>query len=56
MNNLDNVNYDDMLAYAQKLSDKQMEFLPKSAKADKESLAQWISDNEPNYDPEDKNE
>lgn len=55
MNNLDDVNYKDMLAYAHKLSDKQMEFLPDSVKADKESLAQWISNNEPNYDPEDEN-
>lgn len=54
MDNLDNANYNDMLEYAQKLSNEQMEFLPDSAKADKESLAAWITDHEPNYDPEDR--
>lgn len=56
MDDLENASYDDMLAYANKLSDEQIEFLPNSAKVDKESLVQWISDNEPNYDPEDENQ
>ena len=53
MDNLDDINYEDMLEYADKLSDDLMELLPASAKASKEELALWISENEPNYNPED---
>ena len=53
-NEITDMNYQDMLEYAEELSDEIMEFLPKSIKEDRVALASWISEHEPNYDPEDK--
>lgn len=53
--NIDDISYEDLLDYAEKLSDEIMEFLPDSYKDSKENLILWISENEPDYDPEDKN-
>lgn len=53
MEHLEQTSYNDLLLYAQQLSNAMMEIIPKSAMASKEGLVSWISDNEPNYDPED---
>lgn len=55
-NEISDINYQDMLEYAEELSNETMEFLPNSIKEDREALANWISQHEPNYDPEDKDE
>ena len=52
--NLDNANYDDLLTYATKLMLKTNTKLTMDDMANKESLAMWISENEPDYNPEDK--
>lgn len=51
MENLDSVNYDDLLAYANELVLKIGVLFTDKDRESKESLALWISNNEPNYDP-----
>ena len=53
MDDLDSVSYDDLLDYARKLAQQIRKSPTKDDTADKESLAMWISNNEPNYNPED---
>lgn len=49
---LENVSMDDLLLYANDLSDQHDVFIPPSAKASKEDLINWISNNDPSHNPE----
>jgi hypothetical protein len=49
---LERVSMDDLLLYANDLSDQHDRFIPPSAKASKEDLIDWISNNDPNHNPE----
>ena len=49
---LENVSMDDLLLYANDLSDQHDRFIPPSAKASKEDLINWISNNDPSHNPE----
>lgn len=49
---LENVSMDDLLLYANDLSNQHDRFIPPSAKASKEDLIDWISNNDPSHNPE----
>ena len=49
---LENVSMDDLLLYANDISDQHDRFIPPSAKASKEDLVDWISQNDPSHNPE----
>ena len=49
---LEQVSMDDLLLYANDLSDQHDRFIPPSAKASKEDLINWISNNDPSHNPE----
>lgn len=49
---LERVSMDDLLLYANNLSDQHDMFIPPSAKASKEDLINWISQNDPSHNPE----
>jgi hypothetical protein len=42
----------DLLLYANNLSDQHDMFIPPSAKVSKEDLINWISNNDPSHNPE----
>ncbi|MBW5290479.1 MAG: hypothetical protein Rsou_1614 [Candidatus Ruthia sp. Asou_11_S2] len=43
---------DDLLLYANDLSNQHDRFIPPSAKRSKEDLIDWISQNDPSHNPE----
>lgn len=49
---LESVSMDDLLLYANDLSNQHDRFIPPSAKASKEDLIDWISNNDPSHNPE----
>lgn len=49
---LENVSMDDLLLYANDLSNQHDVFIPPSAKVSKEDLIDWISNNDPSHNPE----
>jgi hypothetical protein len=49
---LECVSMDDLLLYANNLSDQHDRFIPPSAKRSKEDLIDWISNNDPSHNPE----
>jgi len=49
---LDSVSMDDLLLYANDISNQHDIFIPPSAKASKEDLINWISQNDPSHNPE----
>jgi hypothetical protein len=49
---LECVSMDDLLLYANDISDQHDMFIPPSAKRSKEDLIDWISNNDPNHNPE----
>jgi hypothetical protein len=49
---LECVSMDDLLLYANNLSDQHDRFIPPSAKRSKEDLIDWISQNDPSHNPE----
>ncbi len=53
MDDLDNVSYDDLYDYAKKIAQQIQKSPTKNDTVDKENLALWVSNNEPNYNPED---
>lgn len=54
MDEIEQISYEDLLGYAQVLADRLLLTLSDDIKFSKENLAQWISDNEPNYNPIDE--
>lgn len=49
---LESVSMQDLALYAKELSNKNDIFIPPSAKASKEDLINWISNNDPSHNPE----
>jgi hypothetical protein len=49
---LECISMDDLLLYANDLSNQHDMFIPPSAKASKEDLIDWISQNDPSHNPE----
>jgi hypothetical protein len=49
---LEHVLMQDLLLYANDISDQHDVFIPPSAKASKEDLIDWISTNDPSHNPE----
>lgn len=49
---LERISMQDLLLYANDLSDQHDRFIPPSAKASKEDLINWISNNDPSHNPE----
>jgi hypothetical protein len=49
---LERVSMDDLLLYANDISNQHDRFIPPSAKASKEDLINWISNNDPSHNPE----
>jgi hypothetical protein len=53
---LEEISIDDLLIVANQISDDTGIFIPPSVKETKEGLIEWISKNDPEYDPEDDDE
>lgn len=49
---LERTSMEDLLLYANDISDQHDSFVPPSAKASKEDLIDWISQNDPSHNPE----
>ncbi len=49
---LERISMQDLLLYANDISDQHDLFIPPSAKASKEDLINWISNNDPSHNPE----